>query len=320
MYRYLLTSLLACCSIALPASVQAAGFENPLEVAAVPGATANRSTLQAVALAGTRIVAVGLRGVILYSDDEGQNWVQARVPVSTDLVALSFPTAEQGWAVGHEGVVIRTVDGCQNWEKVMDGLSAAKRSVDFYSRAPTDTTTLDREQQYFDDATGGAPAPFLDVYFEDKDHGFIIGTFNRLFRTVDGGKSWEPWMDRIENPQDFHLYGIKGFEGKVYVVGEQGKVWKLSNNHDRFESVPVPYNGSLFGVIVDRRSVLVYGMSGTLFRSVNEGLSWTKILNSDRSGVTADVGMRNGRIVLGNMLGRLLGCGDGGRFFRVGGK
>lgn len=33
------------------------------------------------------------------------------MPVSSDLVAVSFPDAANGWAVGHDGVVLKTSDG-----------------------------------------------------------------------------------------------------------------------------------------------------------------------------------------------------------------
>ena len=32
------------------------------------------------------------------------------VPVSSDLVAVAFPTPQQGWAVGHDGVILASAD------------------------------------------------------------------------------------------------------------------------------------------------------------------------------------------------------------------
>ena len=39
-----------------------------------------------------RIVVVGEQGHILYSDDECEGWIQAKVPVSVTLTAVCFPT------------------------------------------------------------------------------------------------------------------------------------------------------------------------------------------------------------------------------------
>ena len=38
------------------------------------------------------------------------SWQQADVPVSSDLVAVPFPTPTHGWAVGHDGVVLHSAD------------------------------------------------------------------------------------------------------------------------------------------------------------------------------------------------------------------
>jgi len=42
---------------------------------------------------GQRVVAVGQRGHVLFSDDTGKSWQQAEVPVSADLVAATFLAA-----------------------------------------------------------------------------------------------------------------------------------------------------------------------------------------------------------------------------------
>ena len=91
------------------------GWRDVLGTPAVKSPLASRGLLNGLASAGKRIVAVGQRGHILYSDDAGKSWRQAEVPVSSDLVAVSFPNATNGWAVGHDGVVLRTTDAGVTW-------------------------------------------------------------------------------------------------------------------------------------------------------------------------------------------------------------
>ena len=67
------------------------------------------------------VVGVGPRGHILRSSDRGKTWVQQPSPVSTDLLAVHFPSARQGWAVGHDGVVLHSADGGVSWKRVLDG-------------------------------------------------------------------------------------------------------------------------------------------------------------------------------------------------------
>src|SRR6478736_739740 len=92
-----------------------------LDVPAARSPLAPRTLLNGLARSGDRLIAVGQRGHVLYSDDAGANWQQAEVPVSSDLVAVSFPSASSGWAVGHDGVILHTNDAGVTWSRQLDG-------------------------------------------------------------------------------------------------------------------------------------------------------------------------------------------------------
>ncbi len=93
----------------------------------------------------------------------------------------------------------------------------------------------------------GADKPFLDVWFADPRNGYVVGAYNLIFRTADGGKTWEPWFDRTDNPKFFNLYSIRHAAGDVYIAGEAGLVLKLDTTAQRFKALAVPYKGSFFG-------------------------------------------------------------------------
>lgn len=112
-----------------------------LQRPALHSARAATSSMLAIALAGRRIVAVGERGIIVYSDDGGAHWRQAVVPVSVSLAGVRFLNGQDGWAVGHSGVILRTVDGGQTWSRQLDGVRAAQLALEaaqagLASRAP----------------------------------------------------------------------------------------------------------------------------------------------------------------------------------------
>ena len=128
---------LAAFIFALPLTAVAAGvFRDVLDTPARESAFASKSLLNGVASTGKRVVAVGQRGHIVYSDDGGKSWVQAKVPVTSDLVAVTFPTPEKGWAVGHAGVVLHSADGGATWSKQLDGRSAGQLMATFYAAHP----------------------------------------------------------------------------------------------------------------------------------------------------------------------------------------
>src|SRR5690606_10281348 len=97
-----------------------------LETPAAESQLAAQTLLTDVTRAGDRVVTVGARGHILYSDDEGSTWTQAQVPVSTLITAVDFGDAENGWAVGHGAVILRTRDGGATWVKQFDGHEASE--------------------------------------------------------------------------------------------------------------------------------------------------------------------------------------------------
>ena len=108
--RYKRIPLLLCAAVvgyAAACGVSAAApnrFQDPLATAAVPlHGELKPESAPLIALArlpggGQRLVAAGLRGLIVWSDDAGKHWTQARVPVQSDLVALDFVSATTGWA------------------------------------------------------------------------------------------------------------------------------------------------------------------------------------------------------------------------------
>jgi photosystem II stability/assembly factor-like uncharacterized protein len=98
----------------------------------VPSRIATKSLVYAIRKFGDRYFATGIQGHILYSDDGGETWEQAQVPVRSSLLSIDFPTPEQGWASGHEGVILHSSDGGKTWVKQYDGIQYAKEGLAFY--------------------------------------------------------------------------------------------------------------------------------------------------------------------------------------------
>jgi photosystem II stability/assembly factor-like uncharacterized protein len=272
----------------------------------------------AVVRAGERLVAAGRHGVIAYQD-AAQPWRQASVPVSSDLVSLSFGSARKGWAVGHGGVVLHSADGGASWARQLDGKGAGELALAYYRKGAAGLDPAQREvllAQAERWAAEGTTQPFLDVWFGNEDIGFIVGSFNRIFRTDDGGKRWTPLIDKIANPNQLHFYAVRGGAGETYIAGESGTVWRWDAPQGQFIMVPTPYNGSLFGLVVTPRAVLAFGMRGSLYRSLDRGAHWQKIPTGINGGLVAGDVRPNGEIVLASQSGELIASSDGGATFR----
>jgi photosystem II stability/assembly factor-like uncharacterized protein len=318
---FLLAALSAAIAVPFTRPVIAGEFVDVLDSPSLPSPIAAQSTLTGLTLAGKRLVSVGQRGHILYSDDHGQHWQQAHVPVSSDLVAVNFPSADQGWAVGHDGVVLHSSDAGQTWTRQLDGRQVGPILLEHYqellAQRPDDENLQARVSEAQRMVEEGADKPFLDVWFESAQVGYIVGAFNLILRTDDGGQRWTPLLDRTENPSALNLYAIRPVGDDLFVVGEQGLVMKLDRSSGRFNAMPTPYNGSFFGITGKPGVVLVYGLRGNVWRSTDSGANWARIdlglpLSITAASVTAD-----GRIVLVSQAGHVLVSSDDGASFQT---
>jgi photosystem II stability/assembly factor-like uncharacterized protein len=269
----------------------AADYVDVLDLPARVSALAVNSPLSGMTRAGERVITVGQRGHILFSDDAGQHWQQAAVPASADLTAVNFPTATQGWAVGNDGVVLHSSDAGATWNKQLDGRQIGELLIKHYSALAK--AEPDNEQWPLLSAEGqrlldqGADKPLLDVWFANDKTGYVVGVFNLILRTDDGGQSWTPFQDRTDNPQGFHLNAIASTGDSLYIAGEQGLLLKWDDNAQRFNAVPTPYQGSFFGVLGKPGEVLVYGLRGNVLRSTDGGQSWTALDSGLHVSITA---------------------------------
>lgn len=317
----LLTGLAAAIGAPFCRPVVAQGFVDVLDSPAQFSPLAQHGLLVGLTSAGQRLVAVGQRGHILFSDDHGQRWQQASVPVSSDLVAVHFPTPSHGWAVGHDGVVLHSADGGANWQRQFDGRQVGPLMLAHYQALvaanPQDErlAALVREAERM--TAEGADKPLLDVWFENEQVGYIVGAFNLIFRTENGGKSWTPWMERTDNPSALNLYAIRPAGGELYIAGEQGLLLRLDRAVDRFLAIPTPYAGSFFGILGKPGTALVFGLRGNVFRSVNGGASWSPVETGLPVSITAGTELADGRLALLSQAGHLLLSSDDGANFRL---
>lgn len=291
-------------------------FKDPLLTPARPSNLASKSLLNGIAVAGKRIVSVGARGHVVYSDDMGKTWVQSMVPVSLDLTAVYFPTPLKGWAVGQDGVILHSADGGVTWVKQLDGAGACEIMNKHYfgpECVELNDKMLKRDIKLL--VSQGPVNPLLDVWFENESTGFVVGAFNLIFKTTDGGKTWEPWLDRTENPSSFHLYSIRPANGNLFIVGEQGLVLKYDPEARQFRSKKTPYIGTFFGILGNSDVVIAFGMRGNIYRSRDAGENWEKVESKLSDGILGGTQMSNGTIILAAQAGQLLISTNNGETF-----
>jgi photosystem II stability/assembly factor-like uncharacterized protein len=280
-------SLLAARPAVAGQGAAAAPAELKLQPAEITSA-ATKAMMLSVARAGKRIVAVGDRGVVLLSDDDGATFRQApSVPVRSTLTAVCFVGEKTGWAVGHWGVVLRTDDAGESWK-----VQRADTSVD---------------------------QPLFSVYFKDAERGWAVGLWSLMIATADGGKSWTPV--RLPAPPeggkaDRNLQKIFADRlGALFVAAEHGEVLRSSDG-EKWSYVNTGYKGSLWtGIALSNGTLLVGGLRGTIYRSADGGSSWTESKTDLKSSIT-DFGEAGGKVFAVGLDGASFESDDGAATFK----
>ncbi len=243
--------------------------------------------LIALAQVGERIVAVGQGGIIIYSDDQAQTWLQSDVPIAVTITAVTFADPNNGWAVGHDMTILNTTDAGKSWQL-----------------------------QNFDPELD---TPLLDVWFKDANIGYAVGGRGNFMWTTDGGKLWnlkEVWTEDELVP-DAHLFAIKQApSGDLYMVAEVGTLFRSKDMGEIWEVLESPYRGSYFGVAFPHADrVMAYAMLGNLGVSDDQGDTWQSVDSGvNKSFLTSHVS-DDGTLILAGMSGVVVVSHDGGLTF-----
>ena len=277
--------------------------------------TMTRLLLTDSARIGNRVVAVGDRGYIVFSDSNGESWTRAKTPPNVPLLnAVFFADPKSGWAVGHDAVILNSVDEGKSWTQVFS--------------APDDQK------------------PLMDVLFIDANNGFAVGAYGSFYETSDAGKTWKS-RKLLETPkapaapagkkgkpaaepdaggkggdkggdEDRHFNAIvKLGEKRLLIIGEAGILLKSDDAGKSWAKIVSPYKGSYFGAIqAQDGSVLIYGLRGKIYRSTDAALKgWKLVENKSVASIMGSTRLTDGTLVLSGLAGTVLLSRDNGVSF-----
>lgn len=310
--------LLVCglCAVLLASGALFAGeLPDSLDRPAMVVSHPESAVLLSVTKAGDRVVAVGERGIIIFSDDGGKHWTQGSVPSSDTLTVVKFVSPKVGWAGGHSGLVLHTQDGGSSWARQLDGVAAAKLSLDAAQAHFGGKKGVEAETQLANaerNVGDGPDKPVLDLLFENERRGSVVGAYGMILHTEDGGKTWVSWADRVDNPEARHLYGIAKAGNSYYLVGEQGLFLRSDDDGKKFKRIQTLYQGTYFSIVsTPTGEVILAGMKGSAFRY--NGKTFTAISNPNPVNLTTMIWLADGRLVFCNQAGQFLVSTDQGK-------
>jgi photosystem II stability/assembly factor-like uncharacterized protein len=177
-----------------------------------------------------------------------------------DLNAVFFLDSKRGWVAGDGGQVWHTEDGGRSWTQQQIGITAN----------------------------------ISDLYFRDRDNGYLLAG-NRILTTTDSGDSWHE--TRQFQPAEFggalpELYSVRfANKKKGWIVGnlsrgdvvtdslvlftaDGGATWQRQTVPTRAELIHLDFVGDKRGWIV--------GDKGTSLRTDDGGQTWTRLRSNTK--------------------------------------
>lgn len=277
-----------------------------------------------LARAGDRVVAVGDRGHIIYSDDDGRTWRQGETPTGVLMTAVCFADAQHGWAVGHDAVVLGTRDGGQTWalqysDELGEAVEDAMDDEDFYD--DDDLYAYYDDDDFYDDDMGGGAvdtsgAPLLDVWCDSRDRAIAVGGYGYMVETTDGGDTWKLRAGDLPDDEGWHLYAIGQLDGEadtLFIAGERGTLYRSRDRGRTWQRLESPYHGTFFGITSsDTRTLLIHGLQGNVWLSRDRGDTWRRVTSGVRTGVNSGTVLPDGTIVLVGNAGAIMTSRDQG--------
>jgi photosystem II stability/assembly factor-like uncharacterized protein len=213
-------------------------------------------------------------------------------------------------------VVLASADGGAKWSRLLDGKTANTLALEQLQQSPAspERERLLGELQRND--ASGPDKPFLDLYFTSPQEGFVVGAYNLIFQTRDGGKTWQSWYDRSDNSDKlFNLYGVRAHQGQLFIVGEAGLLMRLDAVRQRFVRIDTGYQGSFFGLLDAGDALIAYGMRGNAVISRDGGKTWTPLASGLQASITAAARGADGSLWLADQMGQVSVSRDGGPRF-----
>lgn len=180
---------------------------------------------------------VGGRGVILKKGINDKYW-DCKTNVTNNLFAVQYVTAQVAWAVGHRGIIIKSIDGGITWE----------------------------EEPQFTDQT------LLDLVFVNETIGYTVGSKGEIWKTINGGNDWILQQTNITQylKSTTFINENKGWavgdDGVILQTNNGGELWNIQHINDSMILNSVQFLNDSIGFVI--------GTAGVFLRTIDGGENW----------------------------------------------
>jgi photosystem II stability/assembly factor-like uncharacterized protein len=273
----------------------------------------NPNNLYSIYFRDNNITVVG-GDLIASSTNAGITW-NKRYFSFEGFRGVYFISPDTGIVVGYFGKIYRTVNGGVTWSLIPSGTTKDLRSVNFSDQNGTivgDGIVLRSSDSGLSWFAVSSPVtyPMYDVFFINKDYGFIAGNAGCIAKTTDGGSSWSliPGIPSVHLRAIYFSDSLNGL-----VSGENGYLIMTSDGGNSWTKIESGTSKTLNAIYTSGNISLACGASGLILRTSDGGITWEQINKHPYPGdLLCAKYLDESNIIIGGTSGTILKSVDGG--------
>ncbi|MCX6148648.1 MAG: YCF48-related protein [Candidatus Kapabacteria bacterium] len=224
--------------------------------------------------------AVGDKGTICKSTDQGENWFVLNKFTTKDFYTISMFNDYFGWIIGAGGTVFKTSNQGNTWDSIYRAsielsdacfISNYGWAVGYTSKSKgiiVHTTNAGLNWEIQDTSSFSI---LISVFFLDKNNGWITGFNGTIIHTSDGGKNWSKQESGINE----HVFKINFSDlNNGWATSNYGVILNTSDGRKTWYQVQSGTINSLRGMYFsDLNNGWAVGFGGTLLKYKSLGTS-----------------------------------------------
>jgi photosystem II stability/assembly factor-like uncharacterized protein len=209
------------------------------------------------------------QGGLMVTTDGGTTWSSRDTGTKGHMRNIEFFDANNGFAVGDDGLLVATTDGGKTWAPRKTSATDNLTAIQFVGQSGWVTGY---DGVVLHSADGGATwspqntgtkESLENLFFLDADHGWVVGWAGSILRTTDGGKTWQPvktdaaqWSLTSVYFRDANNGWIVGFSGQILRSRDGGVTWTAQASPVKSSLASILFDSSNRGWIAADESLL----------------------------------------------------------------